>query len=315
MQTVATTPGMPTTINEPISRFSGNPIIRHKYTADPTVIVYDDTVYLFTGHDEAPPDAHEYIMHEWLCFSSRDLVNWKEHPVPLRATDFSWVKGGAWASKVIERNGLFYWYVAVEHNQIPGRAIGVAIADHPAGPYRDAIGSALISNDMTPFANSDKDDIDPTVLIDDDGQAYLFWGHEQCYYVKLKENMVELDGPINTIALPDFSEGSCIFKRNGWYYLAYGYQFPEKVGYAMSKHIDGPWEFKGILNEIAGNSQTNRPAILDFKGQTYFVYHNGGLPPHGGSYRRAVCIDYLYFNEDGTMKRVVMTSEGVAPAQ
>jgi beta-xylosidase len=293
---------------------TGNPVIRHKYTADPAAIVYKDTVYLYTGHDEAPPGVENYVMHDWLCFSSRDMVNWQEHKVPLRAKDFSWTTGdGAWASQVIERNGKFYWYVAVAHGSIPGRAIGVAVADHPAGPFKDARGSALISNDMTTAIKSDKDDIDPTVIIDDDGQAYLFWGNAQCYYARLKENMIELDGPIKTVQLPDFSEGAWIHKRNGWYYLSYGYQFPEKVAYTMSRSIDGPWEFKGILNEIAGNCKTNSPAILDFKGKSYFIYHNGGLPKEGGSYRRSVCIDYLYYNEDGTMKRVVMTSEGVKP--
>jgi beta-xylosidase len=292
----------------------GNPVIKGVYTADPAAIVFHDTVYLYTGHDEAPAGVQNYVMHDWLCFSSVDMVHWVGRGKPLHATDFAWVKDGAWASQVVARNGKFYWYVAVEHKSIPGRAIGVAVADNPAGPYRDARGSALISNDMTTFIQSDKDDIDPTVLIDDDGQAYIFWGNAQCYYAKLKSNMIELDGPIRTVSLPDFMEGAWISKRNGWYYLSYAYQFPEKVGYAMSRSIDGPWEFKGILNEIAGNCVTNSPALIDYKGRSYFVYHNGALPD-GGSYRRSVCVDYLYYNPDGTMKRVVMTSEGVQPAR
>jgi hypothetical protein len=105
-----------------------------------------------------------------------------------------------------------------------------------------------------------------------------------------------------------------IYKRNGWYYLSYAYGYPEKIAYAMSRRIDGPWAFKGILNEIAGNSATNSPAILDFKGRTYFIYHNGGLPG-GGSYRRSVCIDYLYHYPDGRLKTVVMTSAGVNPVK
>jgi len=292
----------------------GNPIIKGIYTADPAAIVFHDTVYLYTGHDEAPVGIQNYVMHEWLCFSSVDMVHWVEHKTPLHAKDFTWVKDGAWASQVVARNGKFYWYVAVEHNSIPGRAIGVAVADNAAGPYRDARGSALIANDMTKFIKSDKDDIDPTVLIDDDGQAYIFWGNGVCYYAKLKSNMIELDGSIRTVQLPDFMEGAWISKRNGWYYLSYAYQFPEKIGYAMSRSIDGPWEFKGILSEIAGNCLTNSPAIIDFKGESYFIYHNGALPD-GGSYRRSACIDYLYYNPDGTMKRVIMTSEGVRPVK
>jgi beta-xylosidase len=292
------------------TRWSGNPIIRHKYTCDPTVIVHYDRVYLYTGHDEAPVGTEAYVMKEWLCFSSADLVNWQEHPVPLSPQHFTWAKGDAYASKVIHHKGKFYWYVSITHATIAGKAIGVAIADSPTGPFRDARGSALITNDMTTATDSDIDDLDPTVLIDDDGQAYIFWGNSRCYYARLSPDMVTLTGPIRTIQLPDFSEGAHLHKRNGWYYLSYGYQMPEKVAYAMSRSIHGPWEFKGILNEVAGNCETNRPAILDFKGQSYFFYHNGALKD-GGSHRRSVCVDYLYYNPDGTMQRVAMTSEGV----
>jgi|SRR5450432_1482239 beta-xylosidase len=293
---------------------SGNPVIREKYTTDPAAIVYNNTVFLYTGHDEAPPGVQDYVMHDWLCYSSVDLVHWTEHKNPLRAKDFKWASDGAWASQVVERDEKFYWFVAVKHNTIQGSAIGVAVADNPAGPFHDARGSALISNDMTRIIKSDKDDIDPTVLIDDDGQAYIFWGNSRCYYARLKKNMIELDGPIRTVALPYFTEGSFICKRNGWYYLLYAYGYPEKIGYAISRNIDGPWIFKGLLNEIAGNSATNSPFILDFKGKSYFIYHNGGLSG-GGSYSRSVCIDYLYYNPDGSIKKVTMTSEGVDPVK
>jgi beta-xylosidase len=216
---------------------------------------------------------------------------------------------------VVEHNGKFYWYVAVEHGTINGKAIGVAVADNPLGPFKDARGSALITNDMTTKATITWDDIDPTVWVDEKGQAYLFWGNTACYYAKLKPNMTELDGPIQTIDLPKFTEAPWIHKRGDWYYLSYASGFPEKIVYAMSRKLEGPWEYKGILNEIAGNSNTNHQAIIDFKGQSYFIYHNGGLQNDGGSFRRSVCIDNLYYNKDGTMKRVVMTSEGVKPAK
>jgi beta-xylosidase len=118
--------------------------------------------------------------------------------------------------------------VATEHATIPGKAIGVAVSDKPTGPFKDARGSALITNDMTTGATISWDDIDPSVLIDDNGQAYLFWGNTKCYYAKLKANMTELDGPINTIDLPNFTEAPWIHKHNDWYYLSYAYQFPEK---------------------------------------------------------------------------------------
>ena len=288
-----------------------NPIIKEKYTGDPAALVYNDKVYLYAGHDEALNDFNFYKMNEWLVYSSSDMVNWQEHPVPLKVSNFTWAKSDAWASQVIERNGKFYWYVTVEHNTIKGKSIGVAVSDSPTGPFKDALGKALITNDMTTHTNISWDDIDPTVMIDDDGQAYLFWGNTVCHYAKLKENMIELDGPIQTINLPNYTEAPWIHKKKDWYYLSYAYQFPEKIAYAMSKSINGPWDFKGLLNEIAGNSNTNHQSIIEFKGKDYFIYHNGSIQPNGGSFRRSVCVDYLFYNPDGTIKRINMTSEGI----
>ena len=294
---------------------AGNPVIKNKYTADPAALVQGNLVYLYTGHDEAPAGVEGYQMHEWLCFSSPDMVTWTEHPVPLTVKDFAWAKDDAWASQVIARNGKFYWYAAVEHGSVPGKAIGVAVADNPAGPFRDARGSALITNNMTE-SKIMWDDIDPTVIIDPKGQAYLFWGNSHCYYAKLKPNMTELDGPIQQVTgLPRYTEAPWVHRHGDWYYLSYATEFPEKIAYAMSKSLDGPWVYKGLLNELAGNSNTNHQAIIDFKGKSYFVYHNGGLDVHGGSFRRSVCIDYLNYNKDGTMQRVRMTTEGVPAAK
>lgn len=288
-----------------------NPIITDKYTADPAAMVYKNKVYLYTGHDVPEAGFNFYKMNDWLVYSSSDMVHWQEHPVPLKVTDFAWAKGDAWASQVIERNGKFYWYVAVEHGSINGKAIGIAVSDSPTGPFKDALGKALITNDMTTETKISWDDIDPSVIIDDAGQAYLFWGNTVCHYVKLKENMIEMDGPMHTVDLPKFTEAPWIHKNKDWYYLSYASEFPEKIVYAMSKSITGPWEYKGILNEVAGNSNTNHQAIIDFKGKSYFIYHNGVIPTDGGSYRRSVCIDRLFYNNDGSIKRIIMTSEGI----
>ncbi|TCC91774.1 glycoside hydrolase [Pedobacter frigiditerrae] len=294
---------------------TGNPIITDKYTADPAALVYKDSVYLYTGHDVPKAPKNSYEMHEWLVYSSADMVNWKEHKSPLDVKAFNWAKDDAWASQVIERDGKFYWYVAITHGTIHGKSIGIAVSDSPTGPFKDALGKALITNDMTTDVKISWDDIDPSVIIDDDGQAYLFWGNQKCRYVKLKKNMIEMDGPIVTLDLKEFTEAPWIHKRKDWYYLSYASQFPEKIVYAMSKKVTGPWEYKGILNEIAGNSNTNHQAIINFKGKDYFVYHNGAINNDGGSFRRSVCIDYLYYNKDGTMKRVVMTTEGIKKAK
>jgi beta-xylosidase len=300
------------TIGDTTFQATGNPVIRYKYTADPAAMVYKDKVYLYTGHDECTPSRNFYEMHDWCVFSSSDMINWTEHSTPLKVSDFKWAKNDAWAGQVIERDGKFYWYVAIEHGSIPGKAIGVAVSDSPTGPFKDVRGSALITNNMTTkYTQISWDDIDPTVIIDDDGQAYLIWGNTQCYMVKLKKNMIETEGDIIPINLPKYTEAPWIHKHNEWYYLSYASEFPEKICYAMSRSINGPWEYKGILNEIAGNSNTNHQAIIEFKGKWYFIYHNGSIPTEGGSFRRSVCIDYLYYNADGSIKRIQMTTEGV----
>ena len=288
----------------------GNPLFSYKYTADPAALVYHDTFYIYTGEDIG--DGRGYNMPNWTVFSSKDLKTWEAYPTPLKVGDFKWAKdNSAWASQVIERNGKFYWYVSTEHASIHGKAIGVAVSDSPTGPFVDARGSAIVTNDMTTqWTGISWDDIDPTVWIDDDGQAYLFWGNTQCYYAKLKDNMIELDSEVLPVDLQHFTEAPWIHKRGDWYYLSYANGWPEKTAYAMSKTINGPWEFKGILNELSGNCNTNHQAIVEFKGKWYFVYHNGGLFS-GGSFLRSVCMDYLYYNDDGTIKRVQMTTEGV----
>ncbi|MFC0344477.1 glycoside hydrolase family 43 protein [Epilithonimonas hispanica] len=289
----------------------GNPVINNEFLGDPAAMVHKGKVYLYAGHDEAPDDFHFYKMNEWKVYSSSDLKTWDKHPVPLKASDFAWASGDAWASQVIERDGKFYWYVTVSHKTVPGKAIGVAVSDSPLGPFKDALGKALVTNDMTKKTHIDWDDIDPTVYIDDKGQGWLFWGNTACYYAKLKPNMTELDGEIKTIDLPKYTEAPYIHKKNGWYYLSYATGFPEKIAYAMSKSLDGPWEYKGILNELAGNSNTNHQSIIEFKGKDYFIYHNGAIEPNGGSFRRSVSIEHLYYNKDGTIKPIIMTTKGI----
>lgn len=288
-----------------------NPIIKHKFTADPAAMVYNDTVYLYTGHDNPPEDRNRYQLTEWLVFSSTNMMDWTEHPVPLRPTDFSWAKGDAWASHVVEKEGKFYWYVTVSHATIHGKAIGVAVADSPLGPFKDARGSAIVTNDMTTGTRISWDDIDPCVFIDDDGVAYMFWGNTILHYVKLKDNMIEMDGDFKPIDMPHFVEAPYVHKEGDWYYLTYSYDFPEKTAYAMSKSIHGPWKFMGIINEVAGNSNTNHQSIIKFKGQSYFIYHNGSIPTKGGSFRRSVCIDRLFYNDDFSIRKISMTSEGL----
>jgi len=286
----------------------GNPIITHKFTADPAALVINDTLWLHLGHDFAGGQKG-YKMKDWSVFSTTDMKNWIEYPTPMKITDFSWAKSGdAFAAHVTERNGKYYWYISTNWS-----GIGVAVSDRPEGPFKDALDKPLLTNKDCFASTHSWACIDPAVFIDDDGQAWIFWGNRECYYAKLKDNMIEIDGEIKQIKFKDFSftEAPWIHKHQGKYYLTYATEFPEKIAYAMADNIEGPYEYKGILNEIAGNSNTNHQAIVEYKGKWYFIYHNGGINTDGGSYSRSVCIDRLYYNSDGTLKRVVMTTEGV----
>ena len=180
--------------------FAANPIFPEVYTADPSAMVHQGIVYIYTGHDEAGENDPNYRMKEWLCFSSNDMVNWERHGPVMKLADFSWAQSDAWAGDVVERDGKFYWYVPMYHKTIGGGfAIGVAVADSPIGPFKDARGSAIVTNNMTTDLTIFWDDIDPKVFVDTEGQAYLFWGNSKCRYVKLKPNMIETDGDIVTI--------------------------------------------------------------------------------------------------------------------
>ena len=289
---------------------NGNPIVTHEYTADPAALVLGDTLWLFTGRDAAGGQKG-YHMREWLAFSTTDMKNWTEYPTPMNSKTFSWAKSkDAWAGQVIERNGKYYWYICTNWS-----GIGVAVADRPEGPYKDALGKPLLTMKDCFASSHGWACLDPTVFIDDDGQAWLFWGNGECYYAKLKENMIEIDGPVKQMKFEgfDFTEAAWVHKYNGKYYLSYSTGFPEKTAYAMADHVDGPYTYKGIINEIAGNCNTNHQAIVSFKGQWYFIYHNGAIQTDGGSFSRSVCAEYLNYNPDGTIQKIQMTTAGADP--
>lgn len=307
--------GVPGSLLQPVEaneryhfQSQGNPIIKHHYTADPGAMVEEDTLWLHLGHDFAG-NQRGYKMHDWLVFSTTDLKNWTEYPVPLKVSDFSWASKDAYAGQVIKKNGKYYWYISTN-----ATGIGVAVSDRPEGPFTDALGKPLLTNEDCFASTHWWACIDPAVFIDDDGQAWLFWGNRECYYARLKDNMIEIDGEVKQLTFNgfDFTEAAWIHKYNGKYYLTYASGFPERLDYAIADNIEGPYEYSGILNEIAGNSNTNHQAIVEFKGQWYMVYHNGAHQKGGGSYSRSVCIDKLYHHTDGTIKRIVMTTEGVS---
>ena len=285
---------------------NGNPLFRDKHTADPAVLVEGDTLWLFAGHDFAGHQS-DYIMKDWLLYSTTDMKHWTEHPSPLRIDDFTWAESKqAYAGQVAKgKDGRYYYYVSTNWC-----GIGVAVADHIRGPYKDALGKPLLTNKDCFASKHNWACIDPAILIDDDGTPYIIWGNQQCYYARLKDNMIEIDGDIHQIDVPRFTEGPWMHKYNGKYYLTYASEWPEKIAYAVSEHIGGPYTPMGVISEIAGNSNTTHPAIVQFKGRWLFFSHNGGLPA-GTGYSRSIIAEPLYYNADGSIKNIPPTAAGV----
>ncbi|MBM6780568.1 glycoside hydrolase family 43 protein [Bacteroides mediterraneensis] len=274
------------------------PIIQTKYTADPAPMVYNDTVFLYTTHDEN--DAEGFKMQDWLLYTSTDMVNWTDHGAVASLKDFGWTKrdNGAWAEQVVERNGKFYMYCPIH-----GNGIGVLVADSPYGPFKDPLGKPLV------WQKEHWDDIDPTVFIDD-GQAYMYWGNPHCYYVKLNEDMISYSGEIVQLAeTPEhYQEGPWFYKRNGHYYLAFASTCcPEGIGYAMSDSPTGPWKTRGYIMRPTERSRGNHPGIMDYKGKSYVFglnYDLLKLETDTHYERRSVAVAEMHYNADGTIQEV-----------
>lgn len=295
--------------------YADNPIIQHVYTADPAPMVYGDTVYLCTSHDEDVTVDNFFTMNDWFIFSSKDMVNWTDHGSPLSWETFKWAQPNhSWAPHCVERNGKFYMFVPVSDK------IGVAVADHPLGPYKDAIGAPLLNNYQY---------IDPTVYIDDDGQAYLYFGNPKLWYVKLNSDMISYSGSIQEVPLTPqsfgqrrggatqqrpaaYEEGPWFYKRNDLYYLIYPTgELPEHIAYSTSPGPTGPWTYRGeIMGSENGHAFTNHPGIIDFKGRSYFFYHTQELPG-GSGFKRSVAVEQFEYGADGTIPTIKKTSAGV----
>ncbi|KAH8684221.1 glycosyl hydrolase [Tricladium varicosporioides] len=275
-----------------------NPIVQTLYTADPAPFVYNDRMYLFLDHDE--DGSTTYVMKDWRLYSSEDMANWQDHGVVASLATFSWATERAWAGQVIARNDKFYYYVPMRHGT-GNMAVGVAVSNNITGPYKDALGKPLVENG----------NIDPTVIIDDDGQAYLYWGNPGLYYVKLNKDMISYSGSVTSMVKPTaFTEGPWVQKRGSLYYLIYAANCcSEDIRYGTSTSPTGPWTYHGIIMPAQGKSFTNHPGVVDYKNASYFFYHNGALPG-GSGYTRSTCVEKFVYNNDGTIPSIPMTSAG-----
>ena len=310
-----------------------NPVIRDQYTADPSARVFNNKVYLYPSHDiDSPVES----LKEWFCmadyhvFSSENLTDWTDHGIIVSQDRVPWGNPEAysmWAPDCVEKDGRYYFYFPNAPKGTKGFAVGVAVAERPEGPFT-----------CEPEPIKGVTGIDPCVLVDDDGQAYIYWQGMGLRGAKLKANMKELDGELQEIKLPrrdrqpemppvkmggqpmeglpdGFKEGPYAFKQGGWYYLSFPWVRQEggteTLAYAMSRNPLGPWDFKGIIMaEHPNRCWTNHHSITQYRGQWYLFYHHNDYSPARDK-RRSVCIDKLFFNADGTIREVKPTLRGV----
>jgi len=322
----------------PLCAAAQNPIIRDQFTADPTARVFNNKVYLYPSHDIVPPEGQRkdwFCMEDYHVFSSENLTDWTDHGIIVTQANVPWGKADGysmWAPDCVKKNGKYYFYFPNGPKSGRGFAIGVATADRPEGPFT-----------LEPEPIKGVSGIDPCVLVDNDGQAYIYWSGMGIRGAKLKENMKELDGELQEVKFPSregmpemppmkvggqemkglpegFKEGPFAFRRGDWYYLTFpwvrgdtsnGKNPTETLAYAMSKSPLGPWDFKGIIMaEHANGCWTNHHSLVEYKGQWYLFYHHNDFSPRDDK-RRSVCVDKVTFLPNGTIQEVKPTMRGV----
>ncbi|WP_025414122.1 family 43 glycosylhydrolase [Gemmatirosa kalamazoonensis] len=305
---------------------TSNPILSDgtDYTADPAPLVAGGKLYVITGRDTAGPRVNDFKMPEWqMLVTSGDPMagRWTHYPHFLKPDEvFEWAAPGrAYAAQIVRGpNGKFYLYAPVIHAAATTRdkfAIGVAVADAPLGPWVDAHPAGPVVSQSYPIAN-DIQNIDPTVLVDDDGRVYLYWGtFGHLKGVELERDMVTFKGtPIDVRTLNGFFEAAWLFKRNGTYYMAYAANtagptsecteavYYACIAYGTSPSPLGPWTYRGVILDPV-SSTTSHPGIVAYEGKWYITYHTADAKG-GGHFRRSVAIDRVEWDDGVSPARI-----------
>jgi arabinoxylan arabinofuranohydrolase len=292
----------------------GNPVITEG-SADPSVRVFDDRVYIYPSHDFSR-DNNFWIMKDWKVYSSDDLINFTDHGVILKGEEISWAvdPDHCWAPDCVEKSGRYYFYFPLSDKAGVWKGkIGVAVAEKPFGSFRDALGYPLIDDHDKPadyeggFYN-----IDPVVFIDEGGKSYLFWGNGACFMAELNEDMISLKSEIYHVDIKNnrgYMEGPFVWKRKGIYYLLYsrmGSSGKDVLDYATSHQVGGPYHYRGTIigHGLKGNEHGS---VFQYRGQWYVAYHD--LFPTDKF--RKTCLEIIHYRENGEIVRVQPSREGV----
>jgi len=292
----------------------GNPVIQEG-SADPSVRIFNDRVYIYPSHDFSP-DNEYWIMKDWKVYSSDDLVNFTDHGVALAGKDITWAvtPDHCWAPDCIEKNGKYYFYYPLSDKVgIWKGKIGVGISDHPYGPFEDPLGHPLVNNADKPSEyEGDFYNIDPAAFTDDNGRSYLFWGNGVCFVAELNDDMISFTSEIREVTIEDhegYREGPFVWKRNGIYYLLYsrvgGWSY-DVLDYATADNVLGPYQFRGTIigHGMKGNEHGS---VFEYRGQWYVAYHD--LFPTD-KYRKT-CIDIIHYRDNGEIVRRNPSRKGV----
>ena len=292
--------------------FATNPLIMDQFTADPTARVFEGKIYVYPSHDIKEPPGYKgrpkwFVMEDYHVFSSENLTDWQDHGVIVTRNDVEWADPNAyamWAPDCVFKDGKYYFFFPAMAKG-GGFRIGVAVADKPYGPFK-----------LMATAIEGVKGIDPGVLIDQDGSAYLFYSMDKIFVAKLKPNMTEIEGEpkvIDNLPKKGLQEGPFVFERNGVYYLTYPHVANkiERLEYATSTSPMGPFKWTGvILDESASGCWTVHHSILEYQGQWYLFYHDRDLSPSFDK-NRSIRADKLFFEADGTIRKVIPTLRGV----
>jgi beta-xylosidase len=288
--------------------------ITPRFSADPSPHFFAGQFYVYAT-DDASNSGTYWDSTAWRLYASKDMKTWVDKGAPLDVTVFKWAKpdAKAWAPEVAFRHGKYFFYAP-----IGGDKIGVAVANRPEGPFLDARTDALIDKARDP--NAGDEPIDPAVFVDKAGQAYLLFGTRVPKIVKLKSDMVTLDGPIRNLTINGFPPGDSkkmygeapfLHRRGGLYYFSFSTGWPGQIVYATATTPLGPYQYRGVILDYLPIS-TNHQAVLEHAGKSWLFYHDN-LLSRGGSHRRSITYAPLRYNRDGTIETVTRRTVGAEP--
>jgi len=293
------------------------------YYADPNVVAYGDTYYIYATTDGVAGWGGK----DFYVWSSKDLVNWTRATTPFLTLDGAsgnvpWASGNAWAPTITEKDGKFYFYFSGHNASLNRKTIGVAVADNPEGPFIAQPTAMILNNESVTSGQA----IDPAAFEDPvTGKYFLFWGNGSPVYAELADDMVSLvPGSIKSISgLTSFREGAFVVYRDGLYHMTYSIDDTGsanyRVGYATATSVTGPWTYRGVILEkdpSLGILATGHNSILNVPGTDdwYIVYHRFGVPGGDGTHRETT-IDRLTFDPATGLMQVVTPTLSAVDAQ